>query len=222
MTKEIDFETRVKVIQLYLNSESYADISKMTGVSKGSISNIVKEFLEGRSTEPESGLLSEEIRSIARMMKEKNLSIVETERRVIAGDIVFRTGFSSETLMKIFSKLKGRPEGEIEQYPRIIDYMLILEKEKGIRIDEMEDQIATKELELQDLTNRMEKAQKEFSELKDMVKKESERFSALSSQNELLDKISETIGHSNNKTILEILKNLKESGFDASLYLDAY
>ncbi len=222
VAKEIDYETTVKIIQLYLNGDSYADVSKTTDVSKGSISSIVKDFTEGRGIEPESGLLSEEIRSIAGMMKEKNLSIAEMQRRIIAGDIVFRTGFSSETLVKIVSKLKGKPESEIDQYPRVLGQMLVLEKEKGIRIDEIEDHIATKTVELQDVTNRIEKAQKELSELRDKVKEEDERLSVLSSLNEFLGKVKETIETSNPKTIVEILKNLKESGFDAGLYLDAY
>ena len=221
MAREIDFEKKRTIIQLYLDGQSYSDISDKTDVSTGAISGIVTQFNEGHGIEPQSGLLSQEIRSIAGMIREKHLSIPDMERRVMMGNIAISAGFSPETLMKIVSRLKGKQDTDLDQYPRVIDHILSMESKNSLSVGELEDKIATRYVGLEDVTENLKNKRNELSDLLKSLGEESEKSRTLSMQNELLERIREITGISSGDKILEILNNLRDKGFSAGIYLEA-
>ena len=78
--KQIDLNTKLRVIRLFLNGLSFDDIARQTGVSKGSVVNIIDEFRDGElPIPPDMAEYTDTLRQIAVDLKKQNTGITQTK-----------------------------------------------------------------------------------------------------------------------------------------------
>jgi DNA-binding Lrp family transcriptional regulator len=74
--KELNIATRHKVVKLYLEGRTFEEIAVATGISKGSVCNIIEEYKAGGLLLPPGAAVSiDEIRDLAVDLKKNDISV---------------------------------------------------------------------------------------------------------------------------------------------------
>ena len=101
MARQLSIEEKRNIVLLYLDGHSQQAIAKKTRRSIGIVNAVISDWETGKGIEPESGLLSGEIREIARFMKEKNLSISDLDEMFITAAVLKESGLNKASMLNI-------------------------------------------------------------------------------------------------------------------------
>ena len=158
MARQLSIEEKRNIILLYLDGHPQHAIAKKTRRSIGIVNALISDWETGKGIEPESGLLSGEIREIAKFMKEKNLSISDLDEMFITSAVLKESGLNKASMLKIMRGFKGNGHDELEKYAETVKRIRRVEEKTHLSIDKLQD-IVTEEEE------RLSKIRKEKAEL---------------------------------------------------------
>ena len=219
MARQLSIEEKRNIILLYLDGHTQHAIAKKTRRSIGIVNAVISDWETGKGIEPESGLLSAEIREIARFMKEKNLSISDLNDMFLTSAVIKESGFNKASIMKITRGFKGNSDEELEKYAETVKRIRMVEENTHLPIDKLQDVVTDEE-------ERLSKIRKEKAELEREIRVMREDLTSLRKQHnderkdiEFSKGVKSITGAFSNKDILSILSGLKQAGFDASTYL---
>ena len=219
MARQLGIEEKRNIILLYLDGHSQHAIAKKTRRSIGIVNSVISDWETGKGIEPESGLLSGEIREIARFMKEKNLSISDLEEMFITSVVLKESGFNKASIMKITRGFKGNSDEELEKYAETVKRIRRVEENTHLPIDKLQDVVTEEE-------EKLSKIKKEKAELETEIQGMKADLVSLRKQHdderddiEFSKSVKSITGAFSNKDILSILSGLKKAGFDAFTYL---
>ena len=115
MARQLSIEEKRNIILLYLDGHTQHAIAKKIRRSIGIVNAVISDWETGKGIEPESGLLSGEIREIAGFMKEKNLSISDLDEMFITAAVLKESGLNKASMLKIMRGFKGNGDEELEK-----------------------------------------------------------------------------------------------------------
>ena len=219
MARQLSIEEKRNIILLYLDGHTQHTIAKKTRRSIGIVNAVISDWETGKGIEPESGLLSGEIREIARFMKEKNLSISDLNEMFLTSSVLKESGFNKASIMKIMRGFKGNSDEELEKYAETVKRIRRVEENTHLPIDKLQDVVTEEEEKLSgirkekaELETEIQVTRKDLNSLRKQYDDEREDI-------EFSKSVKSITGAFSNKDVLSILSGLKEAGFDASTYL---
>ncbi|MGC8542260.1 MAG: hypothetical protein ACP5QA_16770, partial [Phycisphaerae bacterium] len=105
-------EKKRRIVEEMLMGESQEKVARKFNISTGEASNIWTDFREGNLIDREAGVLSEEIKDIARMAKESKVSPGEFSDGYLLGRMLLGLGVEPDLLSGVAYLLKGLDERE--------------------------------------------------------------------------------------------------------------
>ena len=219
MARQLGTEEKRNIILLYLGGHTQHAIAKKTRRSIGIVNAVISDWETGKGIEPESGLLSGEIREIARFMKEKNLSISDLEEMFITSAVLKESGFNKASIMKIMRGFKGNGDDELEKYAETVKRIRRVEENTHLPIDKLQDVVTEEEERLSEMRKEKAELETEIQGMKADLTSLHKRYNDEREDIEFSESVKSITGAFSNKDVLSILSGLKEAGFDASTYL---
>ena len=219
MARQLSIEEKRNIILLYLDGHPQHAIEKKTRRSIGTVNAVISDWETGKGIEPESGLLSGEIREIARFMKEKNLSISDLDEMFITAAVLKESGLNKASMLKIMRGFKGKGDDELEKYAETVKRIRRVEENTDLPIDKLQDVVEEEEERLSKI--RKEKAELEM-EIQGMKADLTSLHKQYNDEREVIEfskRVKSITGAFSNNDVLSILSGLKNAGFDASTYL---
>jgi len=140
MPKQISVERKIMIIERMISGDSQSQVARDFKISTGEASNIWNEFKRGEIIDKESGILSENLRDIARIARDNNITPSEFSNAYLLGKMLQDTGINPNLLSQISARLK--PLGENERNA-VLNGILEIEriKKEGETIDEAEERV---------------------------------------------------------------------------------
>jgi len=194
MPKQISVERKIMIIERMISGDSQSQVARDFKISTGEASNIWNEFKRGEIIDKESGILSENLRDIARIARDNNTTPSEFSNAYLLGKMLQDTGITPDLLSQISARLK--PLGENERNA-VLNGILEIEriKKEGETIEEAEERVMSE-------MRQAGEAEKRKAELKQAIERlEGERKSKradiateISSLKDERDKLKEEIG----------------------------
>ena len=148
MARQLSIEEKRNIILLYLDGHTQHAIAKKIRRSIGIVNAVISDWETGKGIEPESGLLSGEIREIAGFMKEKNLSISDLDEMFITAAVLKESGLNKASIMKITRGFKGNSDEELEKYAETVKRIRRVEENTHLPIDKLQDVVTEEEEKL--------------------------------------------------------------------------
>ena len=219
MARQLSIEEKRNIILLYLDGYTQHTIAKKTRRSIGIVNAVISDWETGKGIEPESGLLSAEIREIARFMKEKNLSISDLNEMFLTSSVLKESGFNKASIMKIMRGFKGNSDEELEKYAETVKRIRRVEENTHLPIDKLQDVFTQDEERLSKIRKEKAELETEIQGMKADLVSLSKRYNDEREDIEFSKRVKSITGAFSNKDALSILSGLKEAGFDAFTYL---
>ncbi len=219
MARQLGIEEKRNIILLYLDGHTQHAIAKKTRRSIGIVNALISDWETGKGIEPESGLLSAEIREIARFMKEKNLSISDLDEMFITTAVLKESGLNKASIMNIMRGFKGNSDEELEKYAETVKRIRRVEENTHLPIDKLQDVVTEEEERLSKIRKEKAELETEIQVMKAALTSLRKRYNDEREDIEFSERVKSITGAFSNKDILSILSGLKEAGFDASTYL---
>ena len=193
---------RAKVIKLLLEGHSYDDISRISGVSKGSIANIAMEIKECL---PEY----DELRDLSVRLRRQGMSVEDARKGVELLSRLESLGIGLEDLedfIRLARKLQSEEYATREVLPKAIE-LLRLEDRLGRSCEEALKEVDEVTSKLEELKKEKEDVEGELSRLKEEARQLNDLFNAfrkLGINGERLEQL------------YELAKTLNQAGIDIS------
>jgi predicted nucleic acid-binding Zn-ribbon protein len=188
--RQIPFQTKMEVLDLYLQGLSGDKISEKTGVSKGAVVSIIKDAREGRYPQLELKGRIDELHSLAVRLRKENLDLVQARLGFSFLQRLLNMGIEPERLeewIEFCSEISPTPpDGFILAAMELRQ----VEKETGLSYDELASQVkelADKRQQLGDAIRDLEAKGKGHSELKAEIERNEKRASELRVQRDKLE-----------------------------------
>ena len=194
-------------------------IAKKTRGSIGIVNAVISDWETGKGIEPESGLLSGEIREIAKFMKEKNLSIFDLDEMFITTAVLKESGLNKASIMKIMRGFKGNGDDELEKYAETVKRIRRVEENTHLPIDKLQDVVTEEEERLSEIRKEKAAFEREIQGMKADLTSLRKQYNDVREDIEFSKSVRSITGAFSNKDVLSILSGLKNAGFDASTYL---
>jgi hypothetical protein len=180
--KQIPFQTKMEVLELYLQGFSGDKVSEKTGVSKGAVISIIKDAREGKYPQLELKDRIDELHNMAVRLRKEGLDLAQA-----------RLGFSFLQRLMSISVSPDRLEEWIEFCSEISPTppegfilaameLLRVETETGLGYSELAD----KRQQLGDAIRDLEAKEKRHSELKAEIERNEKRANELKAQRDNL------------------------------------
>jgi hypothetical protein len=112
MTGRLSLEKKKRIIEEMLLGASQEQVARHFSVSTGEVSNIWTSFREGNLIDKEAGVLSEEIKDMARMARENKVTIEEFSNNFLIGKMIADIGIERGVISQVAHILKGMGDGE--------------------------------------------------------------------------------------------------------------
>ncbi len=219
MARQLSIEEKRNIILLYLDGHTQHTIAKKTRRSIGIVNAVISDWETGKGIEPESGLLSGEIREIARFMKEKNLSISDLNEMFLTSSVLKESGFNKASIMKIMRGFKGNSDEELEKYAETVKRIRRVEENTHLPIDKLQDVVTEGEEKLSKIRKEKAELETEIQGMKADLVSLRKQYDDVREDIEFSKGVKSITGAFSNKDVLSILSGLKEAGFDAFAYL---
>ena len=219
MARQLSIEEKRSIILLYLDGFSQHAIAKKTRRSIGIVNAVISDWETGKGIEPESGLLSGEIREIARFMKEKNLSISDLDEMFLTDAVLKESGLNKASIFKIMRGFKGFGDEELEKYAETVKRIRRVEDETHLSIDKLQDIVTEEEESLSKIRKEKTELEREIREMKSDLTSLSKQYNDEKDDIEFSKSVRNITGALSNNDVLSILAGLKNAGFDAPTYL---
>ena len=219
MARQLGIEEKRNIIMLYLDGHTQHAIAKKTRRSIGIVNAVISDWETGKGIEPESGLLSGEIREIARFMKEKNLSISDLDEMFITSAVIKESGLNKASIMKIMRGFKGNGDEELEKYAETVKRIRRVEENTHLSIDKLRDAVTEEEERLSEIRKEKAEFEREIQGMKADLTSFRKQYNDEREDIDFSKSVKSITGAFSNKDVLSILSGLKETGFDAPTYL---
>ena len=188
--KQFPYQTRMEVLDLYLQGLSGDKVSEKTGVSKGAVISIIKDAREGKYPELELKGRIDELHNMAVRLRKQNLDLTQARlgfsffQRLLAVEV---EPDRLEEWIAFCSEISPTPPGD---FMPVAMELLRVEKETGLSYSELASQVkelADKHQRLIDATGDLEAKEKRSSELKAEIERNEKRASELRVQKDKLE-----------------------------------
>ena len=219
MARQLSIEEKRNIILLYLDGHPQHAIEKKTRRSIGTVNAVISDWETGKGIEPESGLLSGEIREIARFMKEKNLSISDLDEMFITAAVLKESGLNKASMLKIMRGFKGKGDDELEKYAETVKRIRRVEENTDLPIDKLQDVVEEEEERLSKIRKEKAELEMEIQGMKADLTSLRKQYNDVREDIEFSKSVKSITGAFSNNDVLSILSGLKNAGFDASTYL---
>ncbi len=219
MARQLSIEEKRNIILLYLDGHPQHAIAKKTRRSIGIVNAVLSDWETGKGLEPESGLLSGEIREIAKFMKEKNLSISDLDGMFITVAILKESGLNKASMLKIMRGFKGNGDEELEKYAETVKRIRRVEENTHLPIDKLQDVVTEEEERLSEIRKEKAEFERETQGMKADLTSLRKQYNDVREDIEFSKSVRSITGAFSNKDVLSILSGLKNAAFDAPTYL---
>ena len=188
--KELDFQIKMKVLELYLLGLSADRVAEKSGVSKGAVVALIKDAREGRYPQLELKGRIDELHQLAVRLRKENLDIAQAGlgfsflRRF--ADIGIEPEQMEECLRFCEEISPSPPEGFIP----VAIALLRVEKETGLSYGELAlqvNELAGRRQQLIDAIGDLETKEKRHGELKAEIEKNEKRAGLLKLEKDRLE-----------------------------------
>jgi predicted DNA-binding protein YlxM (UPF0122 family) len=161
---------KLTVVRLYLSGLSYDEIAAKSGVSKGTVANIVAELRVGNS--PEAGDVGDQIellRDLSLDLRRLNLSPGQCAMGLILLNRINECGLDPADIDRWPMILKSVPNQEdAKEFVHLVYSIQEVQKRTGLDLEALDDKIHEVEREtadLQSISNKVKDCREELSEL---------------------------------------------------------
>lgn len=189
--KALPYETRMEVLNLYLQGLSGDKVCEKTGVSKGAVVSIIKDAREGKYPELELKGRIDELHNVAVRLRKQKLDLVQASLGFSFFERLLNMGVEPERLeewITFCSEISTTAPGDF--IPAAME-LLRLEKETGLSYSELAEQV--KELEekrqnLIDAVGELEAEEKRARKLEAEIERNEKRASELRAEKDALER----------------------------------
>lgn len=144
--KEIDTETKLKALELYIQGVSNREIAAELGISHPTAGKIIAEINSGRSSYvPDDIVLRlEGIAEIERIRKEKGISYEQLQVIFALGRELLRMGMNNADILRM-SKIYQEAGEEFGEVVEAAEWLVDEEKKSGLSVKELRKEIESLE-----------------------------------------------------------------------------
>ena len=207
--RQLSIEEKRNIILLYLDGHTQHSIAKKIRRSIGIINAVISDWETGKGIEPESGLLSGEIREIAGFMKEKNLSISDLDEMFITSAVLKESGLNKASIMKIMRGFKGNSDEELEKYAGTVKRIRRVEENTHLPIDKLQDVVTEEEERLSKIRKEKAEFETEIQGMKADLTSLRKQYNDVREDIDFSKSVKSITGAFSNKDVLSILAGLK-------------
>ena len=202
--KELSMSKKMKIIKLYFDGYSYGETANKTGVSKGSVGNLVAALKEGQF--PEISSIPEEIeqlRDLANDIKRSGIPVVQATIGLSLLSRLKDIGIEPAVIEKCHTLLQAlsSPDNDLKEMAKSVLAIEDVRQENGLTLNELE----AKAISLREETRRLEPLSEEVE------RKEGERAGLESMGHKLNGKIKDLNDRHNSLTNSISSFEIKES-----------
>jgi len=188
--KQFPYQTRMEVLDLYLQGLSGDKVSEKTGVSKGAVVSIIKDAREGKY--PELGLKGriDELHDVAVRLRKQKLDLVQASLGFSFLQRLLAIGVEPEKIEEWITFCSEISPTAPEDFIPAAMELLKVEKETGLSYSELASQVrelADKRQKLIDAIGELEAKEKRSSQLTVEVERNEKRASELRVQKDKLE-----------------------------------
>jgi len=162
MTGRLSLEKKKRIIEEMLLGASQEQVARHFSVSTGEVSNIWTSFREGNLIDRETGVLSEEIKDMARMARENKVTIEEFSNNFLIGKMIADIGIERDVISQVAHILKGMGDGERREVLRNLKELSAAKRQGESLLDAEKRMLGTVE--------RAKEAEEEAERLKQEIK----------------------------------------------------
>ena len=188
--RQIPFQTKMEVLDLYLQGLSADKVAEKTGVSKGAVVSIIKDAREGRYPQLELKDRIDELHSLAVRLRKENLDLAQARLGFSFLQRLLGMGIEPERLeewIEFCSEISPTPpDGFI---PAAVE-LLQVEKETGLSYTELTShvkELSDRRQKLSDAIGDLEAKERRHSELNAEIERNEKRANELKAQRDKLE-----------------------------------
>lgn len=144
--KEIDTETKLKVLELYIKGKSNREIASELGISHPTVGKIMAEINSGRvSYVPDDIVLNlKGIADIEKIRKEKGIGYEQLQSIFVLGLELQKMEMNNADVLRM-SKIFREREGEFGEVVEVAEWLVDEEKKSGLSVKELRKEIESLE-----------------------------------------------------------------------------
>ena len=144
--KEIDVETKLKVLELYIEGRSNREIATELGISHPTAGKIMAEINSGRASYvPDDIVLNlKGIAKIERIRKEKGISYEQLQAIFALGSELQKMGMNNADILRM-SKIFRETGEEFGEVVEVAEWLVDEEKKSGLNVKELRKEIQSLE-----------------------------------------------------------------------------
>ena len=180
--RQLPFQTRMEVLDLYLQGLSGDKVSERTGVSKGAVVSIIKDAREGKY--PELGLKGriDELHSLAVRLRKQELDLAGARLGFSFFQRLLAIGVEPEKIEEWIAFCSEVSPASPEDFIPAAMELLKVKEETGLRYSELATQVkelANRRQKLIDAVGELEVKEKRCSQLEAEIERNEKRASKL-------------------------------------------
>ena len=188
--RKLPFQTRMEVLDLYLQGLSGDKVSERTGVSKGAVVSIIKDAREGKY--PELGLKGriDELHNLAVRLRKQELDLAQARLGFSFFQRLLAIGVEPEKIEEWIAFCSEVSPASPEDFIPAAMELLKVKKETGLRYSELATQVkelANRRQKLIDAVGELEVKEKRCSQLEAEIERNEKRASKLRVQKDELE-----------------------------------
>jgi len=188
--KQFPYQTRMEVLDLYLQGLSGDKVSEKTGVSKGAVVSIIKDAREGKYPELELKGRIDELHNVAVRLRKQNLDLTQAKLGFSFFQRLLAIGVEPDRLEEWISFCSEiSPTSPADFIPAAME-LLRVEKETGLSYSELTSQVkelADKRQKLTIAVGELEAREKRSGELKAEIESNEKKVSELRVEKDKLE-----------------------------------
>jgi len=177
MTSRLSLDKKKRIIEEMLLGASQEQVARHFSVSTGEVSNIWRSFSEGNLIDKEAGVLSEEIKDIARIARENKVTIQEFSNYFLIGKLIADMGIERDVISQVAHILKGMGDGERREVLRNLKELSAAKRQGESLLDAEKRMLGTVE-RAKDAEEDAERLKQEIKDLENERKKKKEENKA--------------------------------------------
>ena len=170
MTSRLSLDKKKRIIEEMLLGASQEQVARHFSVSTGEVSNIWRSFSEGNLIDKEAGILSEEIKDIAKMAKENKATIQEFSNYFLIGKLIADMGIERDVISQVAHILNGMGDGERREVLRNLKELSAAKRQGESLLDAEKRMLGTVE-RAKDAEEDAERLKQEIKDLENERKK---------------------------------------------------
>jgi len=188
--KQFPYQTRMEVLDLYLQGLSGDKVSEKTGVSKGAVVSIIKDAREGKYPELELKGRIDELHNVAVRLRKEKLDLAQARLGFGFFQRLLAIGVEPDRLEEWIAFCSETSPAPPEDFIPAAMELLRVERETGLSYSELTSQVkelADKRQKLIDAVGELEAKEKRSGELEAEIERNKKRASELRVEKDKLE-----------------------------------